>query len=96
MKNCRVLQDEAKSAKEIPTHLAHQINKRNLEKLTILNELNVMLSCDDKTSAQIYFNFISNIKQLALAKKNVNSLTDNGVSLEFIRSNSVVLTLSNG
>lgn len=91
-----MLQDEAKSAKGIHTELAHQINRRNLERLTILNELNEMLSCDGTTSAQIYYNFISNIEQLALAKKNIKFLIDNGVSLEFIQSNSVVLTLPNG
>lgn len=73
--------------------MAHKINNRNLEKLTILNELNGMLSCDDKVSAQIYYNFIDNIKQLNLAKQIIEFLKGNGVSVEFIKTNSVVLTL---
>lgn len=87
---------EKKNAKEIPIELEHKINRRNLEKFTILNELNMMLSCDDKVSAEIYYNYIHIIDQIAPAKTNIGLLTDHGVSLGFIRSNAVVLTLPNG
>ena len=87
---------EKKNAKEVPVGLAHKINRRNVEKLTILNKLNVMLSCDDKVSAEIYYNFIYNSDQIALANRNIQLLTDHGVSLEFIRSNAIVLTLPDG
>lgn len=87
---------EKKKAKEFPIDLVHKINRRNSEKLFILEELNVMLSCDDKVSTEIYYNFINNIDQIALAKANIRLLTDHGVSLEFIRSHPVVLTLSDG
>lgn len=87
---------EAKNAKRLPIELTQKFNKRNLEKLTILNELNAMLSCDDKISAQIYYKFVDSMEQLALAKKNIELFTDNGASLEFIQNNSVVLTLPSG
>lgn len=92
----RVLVSETEVGKEALSELARKFTKRNLKKLNILNELNVMLSCDDIISAQIYYNFIDNIDQLALAKKNIELLIDNGVSLEFVRTNAVVLILPNG
>lgn len=94
--NYRVVASEAKIAKALPIVLVQKFNKRNLEKSTILNELNAILSCDDKISAEIYYNFVSDMEQLSLAKKNIELFTDNGVSLEFIRNNSVVLSLPNG
>ncbi len=85
--------NEAKNTPAIPIELAQKFKKRNLEKMTILSELNLMLSCDDKQSAKIYYNFISNIEQMPLAKRNVQLLVDNGVSLRSIESHAVVLTL---
>lgn len=81
------------NAPSTPIELAQKFKKRNLDKMTILRELNGILSCDDKQSAKIYYNFIDNIEQMPLAKANVQLLVDNGVSLGFIGSNAVVLTL---
>jgi len=70
-----------------------KFDEGDLEKLTILDELNSVLSCDDKLSAKIYYNFINTIEQLNEAKKNIELLIKNKVSLEFIKENIVLLTL---
>lgn len=76
--------------------LVDKIKKRNSEKSTIVIKLNEMLSCDDKLSAQIYYNFIDTVERLDLAKDNITFLIDENVSLECIKVNPVVLTLPSG
>lgn len=55
-----------------------------------------MLVCEDKLSAQIYYDFINTFENLELAKENLKFLIDNKVSFECVKENSVVLTLPFG
>ncbi|KAJ6625704.1 Transcription termination factor, mitochondrial, partial [Pseudolycoriella hygida] len=89
----KVLATKVTDARPMPVKLAHILKKRNLEKSLILSELNLLLQCDDKLSAQIYYDFVNTIEDLSLAKENMKLFTDYGLNVELIRRNFVVLTL---
>lgn len=61
-----------------------------------MNQLNEMLHCEDKLSAQIYYNFIDTFEKLELARTNIKLLVAEKVILECIKEHTVVLTLPSG
>ncbi|XP_037049340.1 transcription termination factor, mitochondrial-like isoform X2 [Bradysia coprophila] len=75
------------------TELSHKLRHSNLEKSAILTEINGMLSCDDEISTRIYYDFLHRFDQLPPAERIFQLLTNNGVGLQCIQSNPVVLTL---
>lgn len=66
------------------------------EKLKIENELNEMLDCENEEAAAIYYKQISRFDQMDDAKRNIEFLQENGVSLKAITNNSMVLVVPIG
>lgn len=82
--------------KNLAEDMEQQIISKSIRKIEIENKLNELLNCDSKEAAHIYYNQISHFDQIDSAKENIEFLRSQGVSLESITENSVILTMSLG
>lgn len=73
-----------------------KIEVKSDQKIQIENKLNEMLDCDDSEAAHIYYSQINRFDQIDSAKQNIDFLHSNGVSLETIAENPVILTMPFG
>ncbi|XP_055301881.1 transcription termination factor, mitochondrial-like [Sitodiplosis mosellana] len=75
-------------------HSKENIEAKGERKIRIENQLSEMLECDSEDAARIYYNQINHFDQIDSAKRNIEFLRSQGVSLETITSNSAVLAMS--
>lgn len=76
--------------------LAEKLKRRNLIKATIVEDLKTLLQCGDTESSEIYYNYVNGINELETAKRNVKHLLKNKISLETIKENLFLLSMSIG
>lgn len=78
------------------TEHAENIKSNSDRKIQIESELNEMLECEDSEAAHIYYSQINRFDQIDAAKQNIDFLHSNGVSLETLAENPVILAMPFG
>lgn len=77
--------------------MAEIIKRQNKVKTLIVDELKLLLGCDDLESAEIYYDYVNDLKQLDVAKANIEYLLSTcHTSRRAIKDNGFLLSMPIG
>lgn len=82
--------------KQIVMASTDRMNERNSNKNLIVNELKMLLECNDTEASELYYNHVNSVDELGWAKENIKFLLEISVSRRAIWRHGSILTLPFG